>query len=157
MERMKEIRDVYTLQYSQILARSNQMEIRFVLNDEMVTVRKTLLNPGSFAVDFHAESRPKLKPYFQAARLWDLLGYLFSPETRRKCYVPAMEDMKADFLKARAKHTGAGARRWLCAIFILRTVGTLLECSRIRLVEASANLIPRALRAAWERLFSMLN
>jgi len=97
------------------------------------------------------------KSFFRAARAWDLIGYLLSPKTRRDCYEPAVEDLKADYLKAWAKHTSPWARRWVWFCLAFRTAKALLECTRMDLIGSVAALIPQALRTAWKAVVSKLH
>lgn len=104
--------------------------------------------------DYVEKGKAGTKPFFRAVRAWDLLGYLLSPKTRRECYEPTVEDLKADFLKARAKHAAPWSRRFLNVCFAFRTIVILLECMRVGLSGSVAKMVPQAIRVAWRAFFS---
>jgi hypothetical protein len=116
-------------------------EERWIFYDWIVSNAK---RPG--ANDAEKSKQAPMKPFFRATRAWDLTGYLLSPKTRRECYEPAVEDMKADWVKARARHTDPRARRLLSLFFIFRTAGIFFECNRMALIGAIGKLIPKAVK-----------
>jgi hypothetical protein len=83
-------------------------------------------------------------------RLWDLLGYLLPPETRRRIYEPAMENLRADYYETRRRFRTRWSRRFLRFAFAFRTVLLLLDCFRVMGADRLLlPLVPKTIRRWW--------
>ena len=63
-------------------------------------------------------------------RFWELSAWILPPETRRRVFEPAFEDLKQEHSKARKKYRGKWQRRWLWFCFNLNSLRLFPQCWR---------------------------
>ena len=56
-------------------------------------------------------------------RVWQLFPFLLPPSVRERIYEPAHEELKEDYLRARAICAGRYSRAWVAFCFTIRTAG----------------------------------
>jgi hypothetical protein len=96
--------------------------------------------------------QPVFSRYLNSMPLcWELLGFLMSGKVRTELFEPSIEELKADWLRAKAKFDAPRFRYWITFCFTFRTLMLVVNCwlaaggdrlARI-LIEPILNLIRR--------------
>jgi len=66
---------------------------------------------------------PRLTSATGFPRVWQLFPFLLPPSVRERIYEPAHEELKEDYLRARAICAGRYSRAWVAFCFTIRTAG----------------------------------
>lgn len=93
------------------------------------------------------EFRPSRR--FDPIRLLELGQLLFSHKTREKVCEPVMEELREDYLLARAKCQSSGAIRFAKLCFAWRALVAFCGCFRVSCGGALGKFIPLALKHWW--------
>ncbi len=78
-------------------------------------------------------------------KIWDLLGFFFSKAIQDRAWDPYVEELKADYARARSMRKSKWARRWLNFCFVVRTIGAVV---------ATLGLVVKS--KTWEKLAAFL-
>lgn len=78
---------------------------------------------------FAAGPGSRVQPYRRSYRFWSLVSYIL-PKKLRESFALSMDDLYGDFLTARRKHTGRGARAWLYFCWFVQAPLTFVETLR---------------------------
>jgi hypothetical protein len=85
---------------------------------------------------------------FDFPRVWDLLRFCIGSKNRERLFIPAYNDLLADYLESQLpKYQTPLARRWIQCCFGVRTAWLVAQCMAVGLRGAVASVVvPVALR-----------